>query len=135
MVVYSSGGFRGFSRFPQKPTLKNDCITIKCVNDCGVHLYRDNRAVTVATKAVVASYLRYFMYYQYADLFLVPLTKPDNVVHVSVYLHLLNSRGSQQARNLVGPQLKSLLKIPRILKSYNFKVPGNFRTCPDVIRV
>ena len=43
-----------FQRFPRKPPLKNDCITIKCFNYRGVRLDRDTliRAVTVATKVV-----------------------------------------------------------------------------------
>ena len=37
----SSGGFRRVSRFPWKPPLKNDYITIKCFNYYGVCLDRD----------------------------------------------------------------------------------------------
>ena len=31
----------GFQRFPRKPPLKNDCVTIKCFNYRGVRLDRD----------------------------------------------------------------------------------------------
>ena len=41
LTYMSSGRFRGVSRFPRKPPLKNDCITIKCFDYCGVHLDRD----------------------------------------------------------------------------------------------
>ena len=37
-----SGGFRGVSRFPRKPPFeKNDYVTTKCFNYCGVRIDRD----------------------------------------------------------------------------------------------
>ena len=97
-----SGGFRGVSRFPRKPPLKNDCITIKCFNYRGVHLDRDTliRAVTVATKVVCRKLFNiFYVLLLGCDLFFFFLVSPYQtrrcsanfcVSHVNIYLHLLN---------------------------------------------